>query len=136
MAPKVTKAKQVTGPLQALVSRIEHLRDLLCNLPSSLQSNPLHSLYNFSIDPDVLKDGGYFSAFETHLLHVQGRTIIFMEHGVQLEALVKFIKTGVKHMLPGNRTVFEEAWLEPLITAAVENPAQKTQGCGRGHPSN
>jgi hypothetical protein len=133
MHRKVTTApKPVTGPPQALVSRIDHLRDLLCNLPSALPENPTHSLYNFSIDPEILKDGGHFSAvshalevsFETHLLRLQNRTIIFTERGNRLETLVKFLKTGVKHMSPGERTTFQEAWLERLITAAVDSGAK------------
>src|ERR1700761_5821568 len=98
MTPSATaKAKAVTGPPQALVSRIDHLHDLLRNLPSSLPQNPPQSLYNFSVDPEILKDGGYFSAvahalevsFETHRLRIQGREIIFMERGTWLDALVK-----------------------------------------------
>ncbi|KAJ6494140.1 hypothetical protein DFH09DRAFT_1337807 [Mycena vulgaris] len=132
MAPKISAVKPVTGPPQALVSRIEHLGDLLRNLPSSLPEKPSHSLYNFWIDPEILKDGGHFSAvthalevsFETHLLHLQGRTIIFTERGKRLNALVKFLKTGVKYMSPGERTTFQGAWLERLITAAVDSGAK------------
>ncbi|KAJ7843751.1 hypothetical protein B0H14DRAFT_2585528 [Mycena olivaceomarginata] len=126
MAPRVAPAKPVTGPPQALISRIEHLADLLHNLPSSLPEKPSHSLYNFWTDPEILKDGGHFSAvshalevsFETHLLSLQGRTLVFTERGERLDTLVKFLKTGVKHMSPGERTTFQGAWLERLITAS------------------
>ncbi|KAF8207758.1 hypothetical protein K438DRAFT_1755176 [Mycena galopus ATCC 62051] len=127
-----TTAKKVTGPPQALISRIEHLHDLLRNLPSSLPNNPPQSLYNFSLDPEILKDGGHFSAvghalevsFETHLLRLQGRTIMFVERGARLDTLVKLLKTGVKHMSPGERNSFQEAWLEQRITAAVDSGAR------------
>ncbi|KAJ7702083.1 hypothetical protein B0H14DRAFT_3649089 [Mycena olivaceomarginata] len=132
IAPRVAPAKPVTGPPQALISRIEHLADLLHNLPSSLPEKPSHSLYNFWTDLEILKDGGHFSAvshalevsFETHLLGLQGRTLVFTERGERLDTLVKFLKTGVKHMSPGERTTFQGAWLERLITAAVDSGAK------------
>jgi hypothetical protein len=132
MAPRVAPVKPITGPPQALISRIEHLGDLLRNLPSSLPEKPSHSLYNFWTDPEILKDGGHFSAvthalgvsFETHLLSLQGRTLVFTERGERLDTVVKFLKTGVKHMSPGERTTFQGAWLERLITAAVDSGAK------------
>ncbi|KAJ7893865.1 hypothetical protein B0H14DRAFT_2559498 [Mycena olivaceomarginata] len=121
MAPRFAPAKPVTGPPQALISRIEHLADLLHNLPSSLPEKPSHPY------------GGHFSAvshalevsFETHLLGLQGRTLVFAERGERLDTLVKFLKTGVKHMSPGERTTFQGAWIEQLITGAVDSGAKK-----------
>ncbi|KAJ7642546.1 hypothetical protein B0H17DRAFT_1148803 [Mycena rosella] len=121
--------------LQALVSCIDHLHDLLRNLPTSLPNNPPNSLYNFCINPEILEDGGHFSAvshalevsFETHLLHVQGRTINFVECGAQLDTLVKFLKTRGKHMSPGERTTFQESWLERLVTATVDSESGRPQ---------
>jgi hypothetical protein len=117
--PPPAVAKPVKGPPQTLVSRIEHLHKLLSNLPPSLPDNPPQSLYNFWLDPEILADGGHFSAvnhalevsFETHLLRLQGRTIIFIERGDRLVALIKLLKLGVKHMSAGERTTFQEAWL-------------------------
>ncbi|KAJ7327646.1 hypothetical protein DFH08DRAFT_968052 [Mycena albidolilacea] len=135
-----TAARPVIGPPQALISRIDHLRDLLCNLPSALPENLTHSLYNFLMDPEILKEGGHFSAvshaleisFETHLLRLQGRTMVFTEHGTRLDTLVKLLKMGVKHMSPGERTTFQEAWLERLITAAADSGARIPSKKGKG----
>ncbi|KAJ7691492.1 hypothetical protein B0H16DRAFT_1752322 [Mycena metata] len=133
MPPRPTPpAKAVTGPPQPLVSRIDHLGDLLRNLPSALPENPFPTLYNFSLDPELLKDGGHFAAvghaleisFETHLLAQQGRGIIFTERGERVNGLVKFLKTGVKNMSPGERTTSRQAWIERLITAAVDSGAK------------
>ncbi|KAJ6554851.1 hypothetical protein B0H19DRAFT_1294878, partial [Mycena capillaripes] len=129
---KVQTTKPVTGPPQALVSRIEHFQDLLRHLPATLDENPTHSLYRFSIDPEILKQGGHFSAvghalevsFETDRLRLQGRPMLFIERGRRLDDLVKMLKIGVKYMSPGERTTFQEAWLERLIAAAVDSGAK------------
>ncbi|KAJ6535204.1 hypothetical protein DFH09DRAFT_890084, partial [Mycena vulgaris] len=114
------------------VSRIEHLHELLASLPASLPLDPTHSLYRFELDPERLKDGGHFAAvghaleisFQTHLLKVQDRPILFVERGARLDALVKMLKIGVKRMSPGERSTFQAAWLERLITAALDSGAK------------
>ncbi|KAK7036322.1 hypothetical protein R3P38DRAFT_2517849, partial [Favolaschia claudopus] len=127
-----TKVKAVTGPPQALVSRIEHLHTLLRNLPASIPENPPHSLYKFALDPERVKDTGYFSAvghaleisFETHLLAIQGRPLLFVERGERLELLIKMLKSVIKKMTPSDRTCLQEAWIERLITGATNSGAQ------------
>ncbi|KAF7372598.1 DDE superfamily protein [Mycena venus] len=127
-----TKDKAPKGPPQELISRIMHLHNLLCNLPESLPENPPHSLYNFHFDEDKLDMGGYFAAsghtleisFETHLLRIQGRSILFTERGRRHDDLQKFLKKAVKEMSPGERETFRAAWIERLITAAVASGAK------------
>ncbi|KAJ7622857.1 hypothetical protein B0H17DRAFT_1151577 [Mycena rosella] len=134
MPPRLAapKTKTATGPPQALVARIQHLGDLLRHLPTSLADYPSHSLYNLALDPERLKDGGYFSAvghaleisFQTHLLQIQNRPLLFIERGRRHDDLVKLLKMGVKQMSPSERTSFQEAWIEWLITAAVDSGAK------------
>ncbi|KAJ7021284.1 hypothetical protein C8F04DRAFT_1141317 [Mycena alexandri] len=90
------KDKPVIGPPQALISRIDHLHSLLRNLPSALPEDPSHSLYNFAVDPQRLEDGGYFAAaghaleisFQTALLAIRGRPLLFTERGRHHDALI------------------------------------------------
>lgn len=132
MPPKIGAIKIPKGPPQELISRITHLHNLLCNLPKTLPENPPHSLYQFHLDKDRLKQGGYFAAaghalelsFETHLLHIQGRPIRFSERGERHDELQKFLKKAVKEMTPGERDSFKEAWIERLITAAIDSGAK------------
>ncbi|KAJ7905213.1 hypothetical protein B0H13DRAFT_1881222 [Mycena leptocephala] len=127
-----SKNKVPMGPPQELISRITHLHNLLCNLPESLPENPAHSLYQFHFDNDRLEMGGYFAAaghalevsFETHLLRIQGRPILFTERGCRHDDLQKFLKKAVKGMSPGERVTFQEAWIERLITAAMASGAK------------
>ncbi|KAJ7612906.1 hypothetical protein DFH06DRAFT_1198821 [Mycena polygramma] len=123
MAPKSKpEAKAVTGPSQELISRIEHLRSLLNNLPESLPENPADSPYRFYLDPDETKDRGYLGelghalevSFATHLRPVQ-----FLQRGSCLDPLPVLLKTTVKQMPSRDREIFREAWLERLINAAV-----------------
>ncbi|KAJ7743728.1 hypothetical protein DFH07DRAFT_777341 [Mycena maculata] len=140
------KVKPVTGPPQALISRIDHLHDLLRHLPSSLPENPSHSLYDFGLNADRLEDGGYFAAvghalevsFETHLLRIQDRPLLLIERGERHNALVKMLKKGVKNMSPGERITFQEAWIERLITSAIDLGAKipsKKRKAPEGTPS-
>ena len=132
MPPKRNAQKMSTGPPQELISRIAHLHQLLCNLPKELPENPPHSLYSFNFDKNKLEMGGYFAAaghalelsFETHLLTIQGRRIRFSERGERHVELQKFLKKAVKEMTPGERDSFRQAWIERLITAAVESGAK------------
>ncbi|KAJ7257418.1 hypothetical protein C8J57DRAFT_1516876 [Mycena rebaudengoi] len=131
--------KTVTGPTQTLVSRIDHLHTLLRHLPNSLPENPSHSQYDFGLDPksnSILNDGGgYFGAvghilevsFQTHLLLMQNRPLLFTERGLRLEAMVKLLKGGVKNMSPGERISFQERWIERLITGAIDSGAKITK---------
>jgi hypothetical protein len=105
-------------------------------------------LYNFYLDPEILKDGGHFSAvthalevsFRTDLLALQGRKLIFTERGERLDGLAKFLKNGVKKMSPAERVTFEEAWLERLITAAIDSgariPSRKRKAATRATDDN
>ncbi|KAJ6513471.1 hypothetical protein C8R45DRAFT_1050224 [Mycena sanguinolenta] len=123
MPPKSNpEPKPVKGPPQELISRIEHLRSLVNNLPLSLPENPPNSTYRFYLDPDALEDRGYLGelshalevSFATHLRPVQ-----FLQRGSSLNALPALLKTTVKQMSTAEREVFRKAWLERLIDAAV-----------------
>ncbi|KAJ7847284.1 hypothetical protein B0H13DRAFT_1907360 [Mycena leptocephala] len=122
MPPKSNpEPKPVTGPPQELISRIEHLRSLLKNLPTSLPENPADSPYCFYLDPDALDDRGYLGelshalevSFVTHL-----RPLQFLQRGSSLDPLPALLKTAVKHMTSAERDVFRQAWLQRLIDAA------------------
>ncbi|KAJ3514067.1 hypothetical protein NLJ89_g2589 [Agrocybe chaxingu] len=129
MTQKKTTTTQI-GPSQALVSRINHLRELLKCLPSTLPLNPATSSYDFGLDPEKLEDRGPLGAV-SHSLEVAFRTfdhrnqeIHFTERGDRLEALVSMLKLAVKSMSNSDRQVFQEAWLEQLITAAERDGAK------------
>ncbi|KAJ7815906.1 hypothetical protein B0H14DRAFT_2603093 [Mycena olivaceomarginata] len=131
MAPKSNpKPKPVTGPPRELIARIEHLRTLLRNLPTSLPENPPDSRYRFYLESDALEDRGYIGelshalevSFETHRL--QGAPIRFLQRGSSLDSLPVLMKTAVKHMSSSDREVFWKAWLERLIDSAVASGAK------------
>ncbi|KAJ6448111.1 hypothetical protein C8R45DRAFT_1115497 [Mycena sanguinolenta] len=123
MPPKrIPEPKPVKGPPQELISRIEHLRSLVKNLPESLPENPADSPYRFYLDPEALEDRGYLGelshvlevSFATHLRPVQ-----FLQRGSSLDGLPAMLKVAVKNMSTSDRDVFRKAWLERLIHAAV-----------------
>ncbi|KAJ6456829.1 hypothetical protein C8R47DRAFT_1082290 [Mycena vitilis] len=59
MPPKSNpEPKVVTGPPRELGSRIEHLKSLLCNIPSSLPENPPDLSYRFYLHGEGLKERG------------------------------------------------------------------------------
>lgn len=122
MPPKSNpEPKPVTGPPQELISRIEHLRSLLKNLPTSLPENPADSPYRFYLDPDALDDRGYLGEL-SHALEVSfvthQRPLQFLQRGSSLDPLPALLKTAVKHMSSAERDVFRQAWLQRLIDAA------------------
>jgi hypothetical protein len=125
MTRKIQKALQ-NGPLSQLISRINHLGDLLKHLPESLPLDPTESHYNFGIDTEqVAEEGVWFAfnrtlevCFETHLLGPNG-TIVFRERGRRYEALIKLFKETVKSLpIENDRKFLQEIWLERLIKAA------------------
>ncbi|PBK87479.1 hypothetical protein ARMGADRAFT_1085498 [Armillaria gallica] len=124
--------KPATGPLQSLISRIEHLLHLLQGLPhhDSVPLDPIQSTYNFSLNPDILEDGGPFAAI-SQCLEVNFATwrnpdglIHFAERGKQLERMITMLKQAVKMMSEKDREAFSSAWLERLITAAINQGAK------------
>ncbi|KXN80633.1 hypothetical protein AN958_09263 [Leucoagaricus sp. SymC.cos] len=122
--------KKSTGPPQKLVSRINHLRDLLRHLPVTIPLDPPNSMLQFSLDPEIVADGGYFPALSRALelgfgtWRMPGREIHFREHGKRLEQLISVIQEGVKGMGEGDRVAFEHSWLDRLIGAAVSHGAK------------
>ena len=91
--------KALPGPPKGLISRIDHLATLFCNLPSSISFDPPVSKYYFALDPEKLEDCGTFGAFtdcmeisfETY--HAKSHVIHFVERGKQLEGLMALMKT-------------------------------------------
>ncbi|KAF8153458.1 hypothetical protein K438DRAFT_1778213 [Mycena galopus ATCC 62051] len=131
MAPKIAAAPQaVKGPPKELIARIEHLRNLLKNLPDSLPENPSDSCYQFYLDEESLNMRSHFGAaghalelsFDT--CHLGGRPIEFHQRGSSLENLTKMLKFAVKYMNTAERESFCEAWIERLIDAAVRSGAK------------
>src|ERR1700722_11398067 len=104
MTCKIQKALQ-NGPSSQLISRINHLGDLLKHLPESLPLDPTESRYNFGIDTEqVAEEGVWFAfnrtlevCFETHLLGPKG-TIVFQERGRRYKSLIKLFKETVKSL--------------------------------------
>ena len=85
MTRKLDKAPQ-NGPSSQLISRINHLGNLLKNLPEYLPFNPAVSCYSFGLDTEHVAEEGVWFAFnqnleacvETHKLVANG-TIVFRE---------------------------------------------------------
>ncbi|KAK7472843.1 hypothetical protein VKT23_000950 [Stygiomarasmius scandens] len=122
--------KPSTGPPQRLVSQINHLRDLLRNLPDHIPRDlPVHkSTYHFSLDPESVEERGIFGVL-SHVLEVtlgqrEDGTIHFQEQGQRLEDLIKILKDAIKMMSESDRIAFESAWLNRLIHAAENDGAQ------------
>ncbi|KAL1709283.1 hypothetical protein EV121DRAFT_286922, partial [Schizophyllum commune] len=117
--------KKGTGPPQQLMSRIEHLKDLLENLPPTLPIlEAKDSTYHFGLDYDNLGDRGPLGSF-SHCMEVcfrpsRGQPLQIVERGPRLHRdLIKTMKEAVQLMSDGDRAVFAEAWLERVIEAAV-----------------
>jgi len=125
MTRKLNTSPQ-NGPSSQLISRINHLGNLLKNLPENLPLNPAVSCYGFGLDSKCVAEEGVWFAFnqnleacfETHKLPPNG-TIMFQEQGHCYDALVKMFKETVK-ALPKDmdRDFLREVWLEWLIKAA------------------
>ena len=131
MTHKVERVAQ-NGPPQELISRINHLHNLLKNLPSSLPSNPKESRYCFGLDTeDVAEEGVWYAfnrnleaCFETHTIPAGG-TIVFRERGPRLEALIQTFKTAARGLTSdADRTFMQDLWLERLIRAAEQQGAK------------
>lgn len=124
-------AKVFNGPAQKHVSRLKHLEKLLDNLPKSLPENPPDSRYRFGLNPDDLKDGGYWQAlnrnleccFETHKL--DGKPLVFTECGENLRKLVSTLKTTIFWLQDHDqRALIHTAWLDRLVKAAEASGAK------------
>ncbi|THU80666.1 hypothetical protein K435DRAFT_600201, partial [Dendrothele bispora CBS 962.96] len=125
--------KPSKGPSQHLIERIDHLRNLLHNLPDSLPLNPpaSESTYHFALVPEDLEERGAFGAV-SHSLEIgfgqQPDGILhFRERGERLEELIRMLKAGVKIMSDTDRSAFQSAWLERLINAAKSDGAKYTK---------
>lgn len=114
------------GPPQELISRINHLGNLLKFLPDSLPLDPPDSKYYFGLDTDdVEQEGVWYTfnrnlevCFETHKIPAGG-TIVFCERGPRLVNLIKTFKNAItKLTVDADRTFLKEVWLERLIKAA------------------
>lgn len=114
------------GPSSELISRINHLGNLLENLPQSLPLDPPDTTYFFGLDSEAVAEEGAWYAlnrnlevcFETHKLPPDG-TIVFRERGSRYKALVKMLKETVKALtVDADRAFFRDVWLERLIKAA------------------
>ncbi|KAI5884963.1 uncharacterized protein SCHCODRAFT_02521826 [Schizophyllum commune H4-8] len=126
MPPKTRKnvPKKDTGPTQALMSRIEHLKDLLKNLPDSLPIADKKSTYQFGLDYDKLEDRGPLGSF-SHNMEIcfktaRGQQLQITERGPRLhDGLINVMKDAVGLMSEKDREVLQSAWLERIIDAAV-----------------
>ena len=121
-----TNKPALHGPASSLMSCINHLGELLKNLPQNLPLNPLQSCYSFGLDTEkISKEGVWFAFnqnleanFKTHKLPPRG-TIIFWERGLCHEQLILAFKNAVKGLTTdADRDFLHEVWLERLITAA------------------
>ena len=127
MTRKINKAPQ-NGPPAELISRINHLGNLLKNLPGNLPLDPpqSESCYSFGLETELVEEEGVWFAFnrnlevcfETHKIPAGG-SIVFRERGWRCEALVKMFKEAVKALTKNaDREFLREIWLERLIKAA------------------
>lgn len=111
------------GTSQTLNARVEHLADLLRNLPETLPLNPNQSHYYFTADPADIEDLGLYGAFARNLeicfetFKSADGEIKLLERGDRLNALVPFIKRVIRED-PNNRDMVAAAWVERLIRAA------------------
>lgn len=128
MPSKSSGRAPAPGLPSTVVSRINHLSNLLNHLPESLPLDPPDekSTYHFGIDEDDRKEEGLWFAFNRNL-EVCFRThnhpeIKFVERGQRLVSLVKLIKETMKN-LPDKREFIQHAWLERLIKAAQSSGA-------------
>lgn len=111
------------GTSQSLNSWIEHLANLLRNLPETLPLNPDQSCYYFAADSADIEELGLYGAFSRNLVicfetfkSADGE-IKLLERGDRIDALVPFIKRVVRED-PDSRDMVETAWVERLIRAA------------------
>ncbi|KAJ7222719.1 hypothetical protein C8J57DRAFT_1253667 [Mycena rebaudengoi] len=121
--------KPATGPPQALISRINHLQNLLKHLPNSLPLNPPQSNYQFYVDEDRVADAESVFPVAARALELSFGTwkrdtvVKFEERGARLKALGPFLKAVVKRMTPREREDFQAAWIDRLVNAAKESGA-------------
>ena len=66
MTRKVEQVAQ-SGPPQELISHINHLHNLLKNLPSGLPSHPNESQYCFGLNVEDVAEEGVWYAFNRNL---------------------------------------------------------------------
>jgi hypothetical protein len=127
MTCKINKAPQ-NGPPAGLISCINHLGNLLKNLPGNLPLDPpqSESCYSFGLEMELVEEEGFWFTFnrnlevcfETHKIPVGG-SIVFREQGWCCEALVKMFKEAVKALTKdADHEFLREVWLERLIKAA------------------
>jgi hypothetical protein len=117
------------GPSQHLISRINHLGNLLKHLPANLPLDPIESQYHFVLaTSDVEEEGVWFAfnrnlgaCFETHKIAAGGK-IVFQECGARLlNTLIQTFKEAVKKLTSdADRDFLKEVWLEHLIRSAEQ----------------
>lgn len=116
----------VNGPPAALISRVDHLVELLKGLPQSLPLNPTKSTYNFGMDLEDVQEEGYWYAFnrnmevcfQTYKLQDRGGQIEISERGKRFENLTKMFKRVFRED-PSSRDMIKDQWLERVIKAAI-----------------
>ena len=127
MTHKNNKAPQ-TGPPAKLISCINHLGNLLKNLPGNLPLDPpqSESCYSFGLETELVEEEGVWFAFnrnlevcfETHKIPAGGN-IVFRERGWRCGVLIKMFKEAVKALTKdADHDFLREVWLEQLIKAA------------------
>ncbi|KAJ7256086.1 hypothetical protein C8J57DRAFT_1517808 [Mycena rebaudengoi] len=127
MAPKALRPS--TGPSQALIERINYLKQLLSHLPETIPLNPESSLYRFYLNEDhVARDGSVFAetcraldvSFKTQMADTP---LKITERGTRLEALLPFLRNTIKRMTSAERVTFEGLWIDKLIKGAKASGA-------------
>jgi len=136
MMRKPKKCPQ-NGPPSELISRVNHLGNLLHNLPETLPLDPPEARCHFGLDAESISEEGYWFAFnqnleacfKTHKIPPNG-TICCQEHGSRYEALIKMFKEVIKALTKDlDRTFLQEVWLEQLIKAAELQGAKVPKRC-------
>ncbi|KAJ6560757.1 hypothetical protein DFH09DRAFT_1482298 [Mycena vulgaris] len=128
--PGGKKPKASTGPPQALIERVNYLKQLLVHLPETLPLDPPASLYRLYLDEDRVAEAETVFPEACRALEVSFGTwqrkdtpVKFVERGLRLAALVPFLKAAIKRMSPSERDAFDAAWIEKLIHGAKESGA-------------
>ena len=126
MTRKNNKEPQ-NGPPAELILHINHLGNLLKNLPRNLPLDPpqSESCDSFGLGMELVEEGVWFAfnrnlevCFETHKSPAGG-SIVCQERGQHCEALIKMFKEAVKAFTKDADGKFlREVWLEWLIQAA------------------
>jgi hypothetical protein len=133
MTHKNNKSPQ-NGPPAQLISHINHLGNLLKNLPGNLPLDPpqSESCYSFGLEMELVEEKGVWFAFNRNLEACfktykipSGGSIVFQERGWCCEVLIKMFKEAVKALTKdADHDFLREVWLKQLIKAVKMQAAK------------